>query len=140
MFVPLLQLVKMLIRASQCFSQQSTSIFAALYLENLHEFTVSVIVSTFPRYADLEKPLQICHRAAIQVRAISCNDAEQHVSYVHHLNRSLVTALDPVSGNVTPVFTVWDDLYLLSGMTDSRPSLIMFIPSIQKYLAQSVFN
>ncbi len=113
MFVTLLQLVKMLICASQCFSQQSTSIFAALYLENLHEFTVSVTVSAFPRCADLEKPLQICHRAAIQVRAISCNDAEQHVSYVHHFSQSLVTTLDPVSGNVMPDYALRDGLLLV---------------------------
>ena len=108
MFVTLLPLLRMLIRASQCFSQQSTSIFAALYLENLHEFTVSVTVSAFPRYADLDKPLQICRRAAIQVRAISCNDAEQHVSYVHHSSQLLVTALDPVTGNVMPDYALRD--------------------------------
>ena len=111
MSLTLLQLLKMLNCASQCFSQQSTSIFAALYLENLHEFTVSVIVSAFPRYADLEKPLQICQRAAIQVRAISCNDAEQHVSYVHHFSRVLVT-LNHVSGNSMPDYGL-EDLLLI---------------------------
>lgn len=108
MSVTLLHLVKMLICASQCFSQQSTSIFAALYLENIHEFTVSVTVYAFPRYADLEKPLQIYHRAAIQVRAISCNDAEQHVSYVHHFSRTLITPLDHPSGNAMPDYSLED--------------------------------
>ena len=111
--VTLLQLIKMLICASQCFSQQSSSIFAALYLENIHEFTVSVTVSALLRYADLEKPLQICHRAAIQVRAISCNDAEQHVSYVSLFSRSLVTPLDHVSGNVNSGYGLEDKLLLV---------------------------
>ena len=92
----------------QCFSKQSTSIFAVLYLENLHEFTVSVTVFAFPKYTDPEKPLQICHRATIQVRAISCNDAEQHVSYVYHFSRLLFTTLDSVSGNAIPEYTVGD--------------------------------
>ena len=103
----------MLIFASQCFSQQSTSIFAALYLENIHEFTVSVTVSALLGYADIEKPLQICHQAAIQVRAISCNDAEQHVSYVHLFSRSLVTPLHHFSGNVMSIYGLEDTSLLV---------------------------
>ena len=112
MCLTLLQPLKMLSCASQCFSQQSTLIFAALYLENLHKFTVSVTVSAFPRYADLEKLLQICQRAAIQVRAISFNDAEQHVSYVHYFTRVLVT-LNHVSGNLMPDYGLEDQLLLV---------------------------
>ena len=71
---------------------------------------VSITVFAFPNYTDPEKPLQICHRAAIQARAISCNDAEQHVSYVYHLSWLLFTTLDPVSGNAIPEYTVGDTL------------------------------